>query len=121
MGGGPCPEILPPSSPSPPPPLGKSCRKKISEWESGLPEMSVWSWGLWEWSAFIEMLVLIKNLSGKSLGWGIGTFWGVRKMIKLRLGDIRVDYFWNPFFQKCWGGFLLHFLANGLPKNPKFN
>ena len=28
---------------------------------------------------------------------------GVRKMIKLRLGDIRVDDFWNPFFQKCRG------------------
>ena len=24
-------------------------------------------------------------------------------MILGRLGDIGVDDFWNPFFQKCWG------------------
>ncbi len=53
------------------------------------------------------MLVLIRNLSGKSLGRGIGPFCGgAQKMITMRLIDIRVDDFWNQFFQKCWDGFL---------------
>jgi hypothetical protein len=81
--------------------------------------MSVWFWWLWQWSWFIEMMVLIRNLSGKSLGWGFGTFFWVQKMIKLRLIDVRVDVFGNPVFQKCQGTFLLHFLANCLPKNIK--
>ena len=44
---------------------------------------------------------------------------GGPQMIKLRFIDILVDVLGNPFFQKCWGTFFLHFLANGLPKKPK--
>ncbi len=37
---------------------------------------------------------------------------------KMRLIDIRVNVFWNPFFQKCWGGFLVS--ANGLKTQKHF-
>ena len=38
-------------------------------------------------------------------------------MICGRLGDIRVDYFWNPFFQKCRGASGVY--ENGLKTSKK--
>ncbi len=57
-------------------------------------------------------MVLGRNLPERSLGQAFWTFFGVQKMIKLRLIDIRVDVFGNPFFQKCRGTSLVS--ENGL-------
>ncbi len=91
----------------------KSPWQKYSGWESVIPEMSVWFWGLGKLSGFIEMLVLMGNLPERSLG----HVFLVQQIVKMRLIDIRVELGGNPAFQKCWGGSLLHFLAKGLPKH----
>ncbi len=52
---------------------------------------------------------------------GVWDVLGGPKMIKLRLGDIGVVDFWNPFFQKCWGASVVY--ENGIKtsKNIKIN